>query len=120
MSSSFKNLKKSVTFFFNSYWLVEYVMLLKYQQLSFRKSDKKPMLVSIVDNRRRCNGLTDRFKGIIRVYALAKAIDVPYRCIYNHPVFLTSFLVDRKSVVLGKGVSVRVDLGGRRLIKKKI
>src|SRR3546814_12393461 len=27
--------------------------------------------------------------------------------------------VDRKSVVQGKSVSVRVDLGGRRLIKKK-
>src|SRR3546814_11466528 len=27
--------------------------------------------------------------------------------------------VDRKSGVLGKSVSVRVDLGGRRLIKKK-
>src|SRR3546814_18307859 len=28
-------------------------------------------------------------------------------------------LLDRKSVVSGKSVSVRVDLGGRRLIKKK-
>src|SRR3546814_12504531 len=28
-------------------------------------------------------------------------------------------LTDRKSVELGKSVSVRVDLGGRRLIKKK-
>src|SRR3546814_20276408 len=28
-------------------------------------------------------------------------------------------LIDRKSVVLGKSVSVRVDLGGRRRIKKK-
>src|SRR3546814_18164623 len=27
--------------------------------------------------------------------------------------------IDRKSVVLGKSVSVRVDLGGRRIIKKK-
>src|SRR3546814_3764325 len=27
---------------------------------------------------------------------------------------------DRKSVVLGKSVSVRVDLGGRRILKKKI
>src|SRR3546814_18841901 len=27
---------------------------------------------------------------------------------------------DRKSVVCGKSVSVRVDLGGRRIIKKKI
>src|SRR3546814_12115634 len=28
-------------------------------------------------------------------------------------------VLDRKSVVLGKSVSVRVDLGGRRMIKKK-
>src|SRR3546814_16750134 len=27
--------------------------------------------------------------------------------------------LDRKSVVVGKGVSVRVDIGGRRIIKKK-
>src|SRR3546814_20328534 len=32
---------------------------------------------------------------------------------------MTSMLIDRKSVVKGKSVSVRVDLGGRRLIKKK-
>src|SRR3546814_13703526 len=32
----------------------------------------------------------------------------------------TSPLRDRKSVGEGKGVSVRVDLGGRRIIKKKI
>src|SRR3546814_18216035 len=32
---------------------------------------------------------------------------------------LESQLEDRKSVVSGKSVSVRVDLGGRRLIKKK-
>src|SRR3546814_14541206 len=30
-----------------------------------------------------------------------------------------SFAPDRKSVVSGKSVSVRVDLGGRRIIKKK-
>src|SRR3546814_19935288 len=29
------------------------------------------------------------------------------------------FVIDRKSVVSGKSVSVRVDLGGRRIIKKK-
>src|SRR3546814_14894400 len=29
------------------------------------------------------------------------------------------FYIDRKSFVLGKSVSVRVDLGGRRIIKKK-
>src|SRR3546814_16231638 len=32
---------------------------------------------------------------------------------------LVEHLADRKSVVQGKGVSVRVDLGGRRVIKKK-
>src|SRR3546814_20704973 len=30
-----------------------------------------------------------------------------------------NFRLDRKSVVQGKSVSVRVDLGGRRIIKKK-
>src|SRR3546814_11654615 len=36
-------------------------------------------------------------------------------------LFATSAVddADRKSVVLGKSVSVRVDLGGRRIIKKK-
>src|SRR3546814_17490129 len=32
---------------------------------------------------------------------------------------VTSYLLDRKSVVQGKSVSVRVALGGRRCIKKK-
>src|SRR3546814_15742416 len=31
-----------------------------------------------------------------------------------------SFVLDRKSVVWGKSVSVRVDLGGGRIIKKKM
>src|SRR3546814_15143185 len=35
-------------------------------------------------------------------------------------LFAPSGLSDRKSVVWGKSVSVRVDLGGRRIIKKKI
>src|SRR3546814_19360312 len=37
-----------------------------------------------------------------------------------HPQAASSpFAADRKSVVEGKSVSVRVDLGGRRIIKKK-
>src|SRR3546814_17663666 len=36
-----------------------------------------------------------------------------------HAFALQLLLVDRKSVVEGKSVSVRVDLGGRRIIKKK-
>src|SRR3546814_18200332 len=37
----------------------------------------------------------------------------------RHEALGTSVLEDRKSVVSGKSVSVRVDLGGRRIIKKK-
>src|SRR3546814_19128608 len=36
----------------------------------------------------------------------------------NSPVS-SNALIDRKSVVAGKSVSVRVDLGGRRIVKKK-
>src|SRR3546814_8175524 len=50
------------------------------------------MLISMVDNRRKGKGLTDRFKGIVSVYALSKIEKVPYRCIYNHPCQLTDFL----------------------------
>src|SRR3546814_17766529 len=35
------------------------------------------------------------------------------------PKFLIELVADRKSVVSGKSVSVRVDLGGRLTIKKK-
>src|SRR3546814_8511034 len=35
------------------------------------------------------------------------------------PVYEDAKVADRKSVVSGKSVSVRVDLGGRRIIKKK-
>src|SRR3546814_15128570 len=38
----------------------------------------------------------------------------------SHGLVLLGGLLDRKSVVSGKGVSVRVDLGGRRYIKQKI
>src|SRR3546814_14614603 len=37
----------------------------------------------------------------------------------DQQVLLAALLIDRKSVVVGKGVSVRVDLVGRRIIKIK-
>src|SRR3546814_11549731 len=40
-------------------------------------------------------------------------------CIVEPIAGSTGALIDRKSVVEGKRVSVRVDLGGRRIIKKK-
>src|SRR3546814_18555873 len=38
---------------------------------------------------------------------------------FSNPATNPALLGDRKSVVKGTGVSVRVDLGGRRIIKKK-
>src|SRR5690554_4686761 len=96
MSSSLRRLKKSVTLFFNAYGLREIQMLLKYHKFSLRRSEKKPMLISMVDGKRLGKGLTDRFKGIISVYALSKAINAPYRCIYDHPIHLTEFLAPNK------------------------
>src|SRR3546814_13300045 len=47
--------------------------------------------------------------------------DVRWRPIAALFIIVTPDLIrDRKSVVSGKSVSVRVDLGGRRIIKKKI
>src|SRR3546814_11578556 len=60
-------------------------------------------------------------------YALRSAMPAAYN--HRHPAVGWSptpptasacpTMIDRKSVVEGKSVSVRVDLGGRRIIKKK-
>ncbi|HWK98683.1 MAG TPA: hypothetical protein VNQ55_02000 [Parapedobacter sp.] len=85
-------IKKGIVRFFNAYGLKEYYMVLKHYRLSANRVSK-PMLVSVVDSRRQTKGLTDRFKGIVSVYALAKAQGVPFRCIFNYPMELTEFLV---------------------------
>src|SRR3546814_15678756 len=77
--------------------------------------------------RQRYAGLR-RDRGAVRVRA--GAFEIPLRgddaagvrrhvdaCAERHRC--TNRDVDRKSVVSGKSVSVRVDLGGRRIIKKK-
>jgi len=94
MGSNIKKdiIKKDIVRFFNAYGLKEYYMVLKHYSLS-AKGVGKPMLMAVVDNRRKTKGLTDRFKGIVSVYALAKANGVPFRCIFNHPMELTDFLI---------------------------
>src|SRR3546814_18320826 len=42
-----------------------------------------------------------------------------FACLLSVVAWFSAPLVDRKSVVLGKSVSVGVDLGCRRIIKKK-
>src|SRR3546814_458824 len=84
---------RAIVRFFNAYGLKEYYMLWKHYKISFGKSGKEPMLITVIDKRRKTKGLTDRFKGIVSMFALAKANDVPFRIIYNHPIELTDFLV---------------------------
>src|SRR3546814_11837190 len=43
----------------------------------------------------------------------------PAEWVYFLPLAPLALMLDRKSVVTGKRVSVRVGLGGRRIIKKK-
>src|SRR3546814_13721043 len=50
------------------------------------------------------------------VFAVLQDIDAPKRSQLAHAEALRA---DRKSVVEGKSVSVRVGLGGRRILKKK-
>src|SRR3546814_14758765 len=57
-----------------------------------------------------------RFRFIRRLTMRFKKPQVRYA---DTPQPATPYQADRKSVVSGKRVSVRVDLGGRRILKKK-
>src|SRR3546814_17399555 len=53
---------------------------------------------------------------------MTQGYDAPYRFLVTRMAFVAlgqGVFLDRKSVVLGKRVSVRVDCGGRRFINKK-
>lgn len=86
------NTKLAIVRFFNAYGLREKYILFKYNKLSFSPR-KTPMLISAVDGKRNTQGVTDRFKGIISVYALSKAINAPFKLIYTHPFYLIDFLM---------------------------
>src|SRR3546814_13523608 len=60
--------------------------------------------------------------GVATVNELAAPIDTSIKFHITASSVMNSFFIpalDRTSVVKGKSVSVRVDLGGRRIIKKK-
>src|SRR3546814_16060169 len=65
----------------------------------------------------------DRILGLDALYLTAMLLLVTYGIQTGRTLYFEAALVigllDRKSVVAGKSVSVRVDLGGRRIIKKK-
>src|SRR3546814_15418184 len=69
-----------------------------------------------IDKRRVANRKNERRRrdGAVNRYPSALLTGIIDRAVGNVQV-----IADRKSVVSGKSVSVRVDLGGRRIIKKK-
>lgn len=50
-------------------------------------------LVAVVDGRLYTGGMTDRFIGIISLYALAKTYNIPFRIKYTSPFNLTDYLL---------------------------
>src|SRR3546814_15645029 len=60
--------------------------------------------------------LADRMfgKGVADAHLRVMCLSI----LLGGPPLLAAMLIDRKSVVEGKSVSVRVDLGGGRIIKK--
>jgi hypothetical protein len=87
-----KNRKLAIIRFLNSYPLREFAMLFKYHRLS-RSEKKAAMLIAAIDGRRKSQGLADRFKGIVSIYAISKVLNIPFRCIFTHPFNLTDYLL---------------------------
>src|SRR3546814_18422461 len=64
----------------------------------------------------------ETIRGILNLKKLGQRVEIRM-VLHRHTIGrldrFAEFVVDRKSVVLGKSVSVRVDLGCRRIITKK-
>lgn len=86
-------MKRFIIKIVNAYWLKEYILLLRNFGINLKSSQQKPMLISIVDDKKNCQGLADRLKGIITIYALSKATNLTFKCIYTHPYKLTDYLL---------------------------
>lgn len=88
-------MKLQIVRFFNGYGLQEFAMRIKYHKCK-SESGKTAMLISTIDTRRKTQGLADRLKGIVSIYALSKATNTPFRCLFTHPFQLNDFLKPNK------------------------
>lgn len=52
--------------------------------------------VAVVDGRFYSGGLTDRFKGIVSLYAWAQSRSIPFRIEYTYPFSLVEYLIPNK------------------------
>src|SRR3546814_14737580 len=80
-------------------------------------------IIGIVDTASGYNAchrnVPDLIEAASRGVMLAGGIPVPFPVISIQESFTNPTSIDRKSDVEGKGVSVRVELGGPRILKKK-
>ena len=91
MENIFKELKKVIV-----HLIKERILLFTYYDVSLKRKTSKQLLVSIFDDRRNSFGLTDRFKGIVSLYAYSKIKNIDYRCYFTYPFELSKFLVPNK------------------------
>lgn len=71
----------------------ETAMRYKYYKWTIGMRNNHPLVVIFCDRRRKTMGLTDRFKGIVSMYAYSLAKNIPFRCVFNHPFELSQFMV---------------------------
>jgi len=91
MKNSFKELEKVII-----HRIKEQILLYKFYGFSFRRKRTKKLFVSIFDDRRNSFGLTDRFKGIISLYAYSKIRNTDYKCHFTSPFNLSKFFIPNK------------------------
>jgi len=77
-----------------AYRIKEWILLIKYH--SFHYSKKVPLIIAVADGRRSSKGLTDRFKGMVSLYALAKATHSNFKILFTHPFNLTDYLIPKQ------------------------
>src|SRR3546814_18522450 len=91
---------------------------LSFRRLAQFEQDSEPFL-SLFEDRGAAQAWLDKYRLRLATQPTDPAERVERMNRVNPVYVLRNHLADRKSVVEGKSVSVRVDLGGRRIIKKK-
>lgn len=97
-------LKNAIIIF--SHIIKEKVLKLKWY--SWKRESYNITAVALVDGKFYSGGLTDRFKGIVSLYAWAKSRNIPFRIEYTYPFPLIDYLVPNKvDWIIRRGDCVR-------------
>lgn len=94
----------------------EKILLYRYYSVVFRVTKFKKLFVSIFDDKRNSFGLTDRFKGIVSLYAFSKIHNIDYRCHFTFPFELSKFLIPNKYDWILKKAELSNDVSGVRVM----